>query len=81
MQGEWAVFCFTIAAVAQMAARLSQIPDSAVRNGHARHKSVYGNLFRGMEFCAAKNCKNDSGTLQKLRNDKNLCKLTKVLDF
>jgi hypothetical protein len=34
-----------------------------------------------MEFCAAKNCKNDSETLQKLRNGKTLCKLTKVLDF
>ena len=34
-----------------------------------------------MEFCTAKNCKNDSETLQKLRNGKNLCKLTKVLDF
>jgi len=34
-----------------------------------------------MEFCAAKNCKNDSETLQKLQNGKTLCKLTKVLDF
>ena len=34
-----------------------------------------------MEFCTAKNCKNDSETLQKLQNGKNLCKLTKVLDF
>ena len=34
-----------------------------------------------MEFCVAKNCKNDSETLQKLQNGKNLCKLTKVLDF
>jgi len=34
-----------------------------------------------MEFCAAKNCKNDFKTLQKLQNSKNLCKLTKVLDF
>ena len=34
-----------------------------------------------MEFCTAKNCKNYSETLQKLRNGKTLCKLTKVLDF
>ena len=41
-----------------------------------------------MEICSAvwnfalqKNCKNDSETLQKLRNGNNLCKLTKVLDF
>ena len=52
---------------------------SAGWNWGTRQISVDGTMFRSMEFCIDKICKNDAQTLQKLRIDKNLCKMTKRL--
>jgi hypothetical protein len=70
-----------IAAVAYIAARYRRNQSSAGRNADAKQVCGYEKSFHGMEFCAVKIRKNRPQTLQKLQNDKNLCKMTKTLNF